>query len=197
MSALRHSAIVNGRPPLDSNSPIPSPVLFKTFSSDNSSFFFPAATESYDAEGDMDFNTPASNSDDLGIVPEDSSPSAFVRSVDFNVMFLNTTYGPTDFDQYAPLTSPFAAAPLAPSTATAAAAAAAAASSLPASTTTSSSSSSSATPAPLHNHPVVAETAYQVQRRLNNNEASKRARAKRREREVCTSGMVSLHQCIV
>jgi len=197
MSALRHRAIVNGRPPLDSNSPIPSPVLFKTFSSDNSSFFFPAATESYDAEGDMDFNTPASNSDDLGIVPEDSSPSAFVRSVDFNVMFLNTTYGPTDFDQYAPLTSPFAAAPLAPSTATAAAAAAAAASSLPASTTTSSSSSSSATPAPLHNHPVVAETAYQVQRRLNNNEASKRARAKRREREVCTSGMVSLHQCIV
>ena len=192
MSALRHRAIVNGRPPLDSNSPIPSPVLFKTFSSDNSSFFFPAATESYDAEGDMDFNTPASNSDDLGIVPEDSSPSAFVRSVDFNVMFLNTTYGPTDFDQYAPLTSPFAAAPLAPSTATAAAAAA---SSLPVSTTTSSSSS--ATPAPLHNHPVVAETAYQVQRRLNNNEASKRARAKRREREVCTSGMVSLHQCIV
>ena len=195
MSALRHRAIVNGRPPLDSNSPIPSPVLFKTSSSDNSCFFFPAATESYDAEGDMDFNTPASNSDDLGIVPEDSSPSAFVRSVDFNVMFLNTTYGPTDFDQYAPLTSPFAAAPLAPSTATAAAAAAAAASSLPASTTTSSSSS--ATPAPLHNHPVVAETAYQVQRRLNNNEASKRARAKRREREVCTSGMVSLHQCIV
>jgi len=192
MSALRHRAIVNGRPPLDSNSPIPSPVLFKTFSSDNSSFFFPAATESYDAEGDMDFNTPASNSDDLGIVPEDSSPSAFVRSVDFNVMFLNTTYGPTDFDEYAPLTSPFAAAPLAPSTATAAAAAA---SSLPVSTTTSSSSS--ATPAPLHNHPVVAETAYQVQRRLNNNEASKRARAKRREREVCTSGMVSLHQCIV